>query len=156
MENKHKEFIVPLLVVVIVILIAGSIYLYLQNKKSQNSANNTNTVLISQGDVLPTKVGQCAITKVAKVENRLRGENGPFISGSGSVIRYTDGGLQVSYDQISAIDNSIPGDQVKLCLESMPENCPSGDERGKVYSALNLRTNKSWQAPDSEHSCGGA
>ena len=26
----------------------------------------------------------------------------------------------------------------------------------KVYRATNLRTGESWEAPDSQHSCGGA
>jgi hypothetical protein len=48
------------------------------------------------------------------------------------------------------------GDKVKLCLVSLPEDCPPGDDRGKIYRATNLRTGESWEAPDSQHSCGGA
>jgi len=43
-----------------------------------------------------------------------------------------------------------------LCLVSIPAGCPRGDVRGRIYRATNLRTGETWQAPDSEHSCGGA
>ena len=64
--------------------------------------------------------------------------------------------IQISYDVIAEIHRSRVGDKVKLCLVSVPENCPPDDDRGKVYRATNLRTGESWQAPDSQHSCGGA
>ena len=48
------------------------------------------------------------------------------------------------------------GDPVTLCLVSIPRNCPPGDDRGKVYSAANWRTQERWSLPDSQHSCGGA
>jgi hypothetical protein len=48
------------------------------------------------------------------------------------------------------------GDKVQLCLTSLPQDCPPGDVRGKVYKATDLRTGKSWELPDAEHMCGGA
>ena len=105
----------------------------------------------TSADVLPTQVGQCTQTTVKTVGARLEGT-----PGSGSAIEYADGGTQVSYDQIPGIDDSQPGDVVKLCLVSLPSNCPAGDDRGKVYFGTNLRTGETWGEPDSEHSCGGA
>ena len=106
---------------------------------------------------LPTKISQCVTTKVAKIENRLQDANTRvFIAGSGSAIEYVNGGYQVSYSQIPAIDISKVGDPVKLCLVSIPKNCPPGDDRGKMYSSINLITNESWIASPDEHSCGGA
>jgi hypothetical protein len=102
-------------------------------------------------DVLPTQVGQCTQTTVKTVGTRL--DNTP---GSGSAIGYANGGTQVSYDQVPGIDDSQAGDSVKLCLLSLPQDCPAGDDRGKVYAATNLRTGETWSEPDSEHSCGGA
>ena len=102
-------------------------------------------------DVLPTEVGQCTQTTVKTVGTRL--DNTP---GSGSAIEYADGGTQVSYDQVPGIDHSQAGDSIKLCLVSLPQDCPPGDDRGKVYAATNLRTGETWSEPDSEHSCGGA
>jgi hypothetical protein len=75
---------------------------------------------------------------------------------SGSAISYVNGGYQVSYDIVRGIQASRPGDRVRLCLISVPKNCPPGDARGRVYRATNLRSGASWTAPDSEHSCGGA
>jgi len=99
----------------------------------------------------PTAVGQCAQTTVQEVGTRL--ENTP---GSGSAISYANGINQVSYDQVPGIDASQPGDAIKLCLASLPQNCPPGDDRGKTYTATNLRTGQTWTEADSEHMCGGA
>ena len=63
---------------------------------------------------------------------------------------------QVEYDAVPGIDHSRIGDTVRLCLVSIPKNCPPGDDRGRVYEGTNLRTNEKWSAPDSEHMCGGA
>jgi hypothetical protein len=99
----------------------------------------------------PTTVGTCSFASVKDVGTRLQGD-----PTSGSALSFVNGVAQVSYDDIPAIDASRPGDVVRLCLVSLPRNCPPGDERGKVYRAVNQRTGRSWTAPDSEHSCGGA
>lgn len=100
---------------------------------------------------LPTQIGQCVTTTVKEVATRL--ENTP---GSGSAISFANGGYQVSYDQSPEVDESQPGDGVRMCLVSVPQGCPAGDNRGLVYKSVNLRTGGSWTLPDSEHSCGGA
>ena len=101
--------------------------------------------------VAPTAIGQCALMEVKEVGARLQGQ-----PGSGSALSYQDGTAQVSYDQVPGMDAAKPGDLVNLCLVSLPQNCPPGDDRGKVYRATDQRTGLSWTAPDSEHSCGGA
>lgn len=100
---------------------------------------------------LPQRVGACSVTTVKQVETRLEG-----MPGSGSAISYVNGGYQVSYDTVPAIEASRPGDTVRLCLVSIPKNCPPGDARGRIYRATNLRTHGSWSAADAEHACGGA
>ena len=106
---------------------------------------------------LPTQVGQCAQTTVARVETRLEdGATHQPMAGSGSAIEFANGGYQVSYDQVRAVDRSRQGDPVKICLVALPQDCPPGDDRGKMYKTTNLRTHQSWTLPDSEHSCGGA
>jgi hypothetical protein len=106
---------------------------------------------------MPTHVGQCAISAVKKVETRLvDGATGRPMPGSGSAIEFANGGYQVSYDQVAAVDRSRPGDPVRICLVSVPNNCPPGDNRGRMYKTTNLRTRRSWTLPDSEHMCGGA
>jgi hypothetical protein len=101
-------------------------------------------------DPLPTKVGVCSETTITDIGYRLDTPD------SGSAIAYANGGGQVSYDTIPEIHRSKVGDKIKLCLVSVPEDCPPGDDRGKIYRATNLRTGESWEAPDSQHSCGGA
>jgi hypothetical protein len=102
-------------------------------------------------DSLPTAVGQCTQTTIAKVETRLEG-----MPGSGSAVSFANGGYQVSYDTVPAITQSRAGDPVTMCLVSIPQGCPPGDNRGRQYKTTDLRTKESWTLPDSEHSCGGA
>jgi len=100
---------------------------------------------------LPAKLGQCTVTAIKHIGARLDG-----IPDSGDAVSYVNGGYQVSYETIPGLGGSRRGDRVRLCLVSIPDECPPGDDRGKVYKATNLRTHKSWQASDSEHMCGGA
>lgn len=90
-------------------------------------------------------------TTIKQVGTRLEG-----IADSGDAVSYANGGYQVNYGTIQGLKGSRPGDPVRLCLTSMPDNCPPGDARGKSYRATDLRTHKSWEAFDSEHMCGGA
>jgi hypothetical protein len=71
-------------------------------------------------------------------------------------VEFANGLYQVSYDQVTAINQSRRGDPVFVCLMSLPQHCPPGDDRGKLYTATNLRSEESWTLPDSEHGCGGA
>ena len=108
-------------------------------------------------DPVPAKLGDCAQTQVLRVEQRLaNGTTKKPIPLSGSAVVFADGIYQVSYDQVPAIDKSKAGDPVLICLVSLPKDCPPGDNRGKVYTATNLRRLESWTLPDSEHQCGGA
>lgn len=61
-----------------------------------------------------------------------------------------------SYDQVAAVNESKVGDPVFTCLVKLPRNCPVGDNRGKLYTTTNLRTEQSWTLFDAEHKCGGA
>jgi hypothetical protein len=106
---------------------------------------------------LPIREGTCVRSKIAAVEQRLRdGPNGPFIAGSGSAVRFANGGYQVAYAEIEAVQTSRTGDPVFICLIHIPRRCPAGDARGRVYTTTNLRTLASWTMADSEHQCGGA
>jgi hypothetical protein len=105
----------------------------------------------------PANPGDCVQTTIAAVGYRLEdASTGKPLPNSGSVSRFGNGIILISYDQVPAIDRSRKGDAVKLCLVSLPQNCPKGDDRGKIYKATNLRTNLSWTLPDSQHACGGA
>ena len=100
---------------------------------------------------VPKNEGQCVATTIASIGTRLEG-----IEDSDDQVTYTNGVLQVSYMAIKGLKGAKVGDTIKLCLIAIPDDCPPGDERGKTYRATDLRTHKSWEAPDSEHMCGGA
>lgn len=105
----------------------------------------------------PTQVGQCADTFIQRTGTRLvDGATGTPIPGSGTGVKLTNGIYLVSYDEIPQLRIAQAGDKVKLCLLRIPENCPSGDNRGRIYSLLNYRTNGYVEMPDSQHKCGGA
>jgi hypothetical protein len=103
------------------------------------------------GGKLPAKEGQCTVTTIKQLGTRLQG-----VSDSGDSVSYSNGGYQVSYEAILGLQGSRKGDKVRLCLVTIPDQCPPGDTRGKIYKATNLRTQKTWEASDSEHMCGGA
>jgi hypothetical protein len=106
---------------------------------------------------VPTREFTCVKTRIARLEHRLQnGANGPFVPDSGSAVRYANGLYQVSYNELDAVHQSRSGDPVFICLVRIPQACPPGDSRGRVYTATNLRTLGSWTMPDSEHACGGA
>jgi uncharacterized protein len=107
---------------------------------------------------LPTRIGQCSTTQVAEVTPRLDPGHPPTSADfdSGTAINYRNDGHQVSYEREAALLNSKPGDNVLMCLVAVPQNCPPGDDRGRVYTVTNMRTAATWTLPDSQHSCGGA
>ena len=75
---------------------------------------------------MPKHVGDCAKTKVARIETRLIDGDGKPVAGSGSAVDFVNGGYQVSYDQVAEIDASRPGDPAEVCLVSVPERLPEG------------------------------
>jgi len=108
-------------------------------------------------DPLPTRVGACVVTTVTSVETRLQDDaTHEPVPGSGSAVRFANGGYQVSYDTVPEIEETKKGDKVRMCFVSKPHDCPQADARGTIYHTTNLRTKKSWRLPDAEHACGGA
>jgi hypothetical protein len=100
---------------------------------------------------VPTKVGQCVQTSLKEVGTRLEG-----VPDSGSAVIYTNGIFGIDYETVKAITKARVGDKITLCLTSIPKHCPPGDDRGRFYSAVDLRTKGKWNLPDAEHMCGGA
>ncbi|HMG46441.1 MAG TPA: hypothetical protein VK614_03165 [Allosphingosinicella sp.] len=110
-----------------------------------------------RNDPPPVRPGTCAYTHVRQVTQRLEdGVTHRVIPDSGSAVTMANGVYQVSYDQVGAVNRSRRGDPVWTCLVKLPQNCPPGDDRGKLYTTTNLRTEESWTLPDAEHGCGGA
>lgn len=101
-----------------------------------------------------TRVGQCETTKIDWIGPRLEEVEGE--APDGTSVRFEDGVGQVSYDREPEVLASRVGDPARVCLLSIPHNCPPGDERGKVYRVKNIRTGKRWELSNSSHSCGGA
>jgi hypothetical protein len=105
---------------------------------------------------IPVLIGECGRTTVESVSTRLSTGDGKSVHGSGSAIMLANGVFGVSYDQLASVDRSRRGDKVRTCLIQIPEDCPEGDDRGRVYKTTNLRTGESWTLPDASHMCGGA
>lgn len=109
--------------------------------------------LPARADPLPESVGACSDTTITFIGGRLQGDDA---FSSGTAVLYDNGGRQISYEREEGAIGSEIGDPVRLCLASIPEGCPPGDDRGRIYVATNLRTGASWEMPDSSHMCGGA
>jgi hypothetical protein len=106
-------------------------------------------------DPLPTEIGQCTETTIAAITSRFQADVNADPN-DGTAISFDNGGYQVSYEKEQAIIGSAVGDSVMMCLVSIPQDCPPGDDRGRIYTTTNMRTQQSWTLPDSQHSCGGA
>jgi uncharacterized protein len=104
---------------------------------------------------LPTRIGQCVETAIATITSRYQADINADPD-DGSAVSFENGGAQVSYEKEKPIIHSEVGDRVLMCLVSIPQDCPPGDDRGRVYTTTNQRTHESWTLPDSQHSCGGA
>lgn len=112
-------------------------------------------------EALPQRLGQCTLTTIADLGYKLETTDGQgnvqtVLDPSRDEVRYTDGLAQFSMTKLPGIKGARKGDRVKLCLTEIPDECPPGDDRGKVYKAWDLRTKKNWEAMNSEHDCGGA
>ena len=94
----------------------------------------------------------CEYTSIESISTRLEGAEE-----SGTAINYANGIYGVDYFNVPEIsERSLIGDPIKLCLISEYVNCPKGDNRGKTYRAINLRTHETWSLPNASHICGGA
>lgn len=105
-----------------------------------------------------SRIGQCQVTTIEYIGPRLGmvptshdrpNENGTSVS-------FANGVYLTSYEYERSVARSRLGDRVRVCLVSIPKNCPPGDDRGRVYAVTNLRTDGKWRMPDAEHMCGGA
>jgi uncharacterized protein len=114
---------------------------------------NSSTGSGGNARVLPTIVGECSESRISEIGGRLEGDTN---FESGTSVTFKNGGHQVSYEKVWGLIRSRAGDPVRICLISIPTDCPRGDDRGRVYKTTNLRSGDSWELPDSQHTCGGA
>jgi uncharacterized protein len=108
-----------------------------------------------EGGALPTEIGQCVNTTIVEITSRFQADINADPD-DGSAVNFANGGHQVSYEKEPPLIHSRVGDKVLMCLVEIPQDCPPGDDRGRIYTTTNLRTQESWTLPDSQHSCGGA
>jgi hypothetical protein len=113
-----------------------------------------NTERISK---MPRKVGECFETTITSITDRYgedipaRAKKGPD---PGTIVRFSNSGVQVSLRRENSIVRSQVFDKVNLCLVEVPKECP-GDLRGRVYRTTNLRTKESWSLANDVKNCGG-
>ena len=106
---------------------------------------------------LPKHVGDCATTKVSADRDAAgrRLDHKPD-RGFGQRVEFVNGGYQVSYDTVAAIEASRPGDPVHICLVSIPQGLPAGRQSRPDLQDHQPAHHGLWTLPDAEHSCGGA
>ncbi len=105
---------------------------------------------------LPNAIGDCAMTHIAQLTTRFGEPLQGADPNAGAGIEFSNGGGQVSYDVPEALYDARQGDPVMVCLMSIPRDCPAGDERGRFYYSVDVRSQGTWVLPDSQHMCGGA
>jgi hypothetical protein len=105
---------------------------------------------------LPGKVGECMDTTITSITDRYgedlsaRAKKG---SDPGTLIRFSNSGVQVSLKRENAIVHSQIFDKVNMCLVEVPKECPN-ELRGRVYRTTNLRTKETWSLANDIRSCG--
>jgi hypothetical protein len=108
--------------------------------------------------LLPGKVGECADTTITSITDRFGADLTPPDSkkgaDKGTIVRFSNSGVQVSSEKERAIARSQIFDKVNMCLVAVPKDCPAGDIRGRVYKTTNLRTGESWNLPNDVRGCG--
>lgn len=108
--------------------------------------------------ILPAKVGECADTTITSITDRFGADLMPAGSKKGSdagtIVRFSNSGVQVSLVKEQAIARSQIFDKVNMCLVEIPKDCPAGDIRGRVYKTTNLRTKESWSLANDVRGCG--
>jgi hypothetical protein len=108
--------------------------------------------------LLPGKVGECADTTITSITDRYGDDLTPAGSkkgtDKGTIVRFSNSGVQVSLEKERAVARSQIFDKVNMCLVAVPKDCPAGDARGRVYKTTNLRTGESWSLANDVRSCG--
>jgi uncharacterized protein len=116
---------------------------------------------------LPQELDTCSTLVIDKKLTRFDGAT-PGESGGEVIVgmEHNLGFYVMSVDDLPESENSdkymfdtddfAEGDKVKVCLTSIPPDCPPGDDRGKEYHITNYKNGKSFSGTPDWHSCGGA
>ena len=93
-------------------------------------------------------LGTCSKDKIKTITNKFapNGEKEIYLA------YYSSEQIYVTFpkDSRSKID-----DDVVICYNSSPVNCPVGDNRGSSFKAFNLRASESWVLSKTRRYCGG-
>jgi hypothetical protein len=100
------------------------------------------------------KVGTCYSARIVGIGSRFGGDR-PDRDG-GTQVAFDMGLSLVDYSYVGAVARSRVGDEVRVCVHDLPEDCPGYDLRGIGYRTSNLRTGERWVMSDSQHMCRGA
>lgn len=116
---------------------------------------------------LPQSVHSCSDLTIDKKLTRFEGAT-PGEAGGEVIVgmEHNLGFYVISVDGMSETENAdkymyntedfAEGDEVNVCLDSIPDDCPPGDDRGKTYTITNYKNDKSFTGTPDWHSCGGA
>ncbi len=121
----------------------------------------------TQSAAIPVRIGDCVTTQIEDKSTRFAeatpGDTGGemYVSLTNSVGLYLTNiphlPANANPDAYMARTRDFAqGDTIRLCLISLPEDCPPGDDRGKSYSVTNLKNQLSFIGIDAWHTCGGA
>ena len=105
---------------------------------------------------LPSKVGECFDTTITAITDRYGEDLSPRAkrgADPGTLVRFSNSGVQVSLKRENAIVQSQIFDKVNMCLVEVPKECPN-DLRGRVYRTINLRTKETWSLANDIKNCG--
>ena len=133
-----------------------------QERLSVLRSSTSNTAMQS-----PSRPGECVTTKIVEKSTRFEGAIPGESGGEIHVSLANNIGLYLTdiphlaphinaNAYMARTHDFAKGDKVKLCLLSLPQDCPPGDDRGKVYSVTNLKNQMSFTGVDAWHLCGGA
>jgi hypothetical protein len=98
----------------------------------------------------------CTDTTVKSIGSRLTDGDGKPMPNMGSAVAFASGLSLVDYETPKVVELQRVGDKVQVCLIAVPQNCPKGDDRGKLYRVFDYRQKASYEMADSQHMCGGA
>ena len=128
------------------------------SKGESGSSPDHNPILIDPVTQKLPRLGECFTTQIYQM-----GENSDPVAealskhpDTWSVVTYYDGHQMHDFGTGVQIQAWRESDPVRLCVTSVPTDCPAEDHRGVGYQATNIRTSSTWNGYDSEHHCGGA
>ncbi len=109
-----------------------------------------------ESSAIPDVPGQCLFTRIQEVTTRF-GEPATYENtDAGTNVHFANGLYVVAYDRPWQLSEVKAGQKAVVCLMEIPHDCPTGDDRGRIFYTFDPETGTQWVMPDSQHMCGGA